>query len=360
MDATPAPVASRLARAADLIAETAASGAQLVVLPEVFNTGYEYADRNYALSETMDGQTVTWMKSQAAQHNLHLAGSLLLRDGVHVYNTLLLIAPDGRTWRYDKNYPWAWERAYFREGQGVTIAETDLGRLGMMICWDHAHPDLWAQYAGRVDALVIASCPPMADRLTVIMPDGERNPMPEGLAYTGDDMPFGAELDAHVTWLGVPAVHTSGAGQLRTHMPLPGVSLLSLTLLRPDLWSQLDRADQAVITAGYYPQTKVIDANGNVLGRVTEDGDGYTLAEVTLADTPPQPTTPQPDFKLTALSYFTSDWMTPTLTAPLYRAGLKQQYGTHMAPLDFTTRKWLIGLVAALVAGLIVGRIGRR
>ena len=54
MDAAPAPVDTRLNRAADLVSKAAAFGAQLVVLPELFNTGYEYDDRNYGLAEVLD------------------------------------------------------------------------------------------------------------------------------------------------------------------------------------------------------------------------------------------------------------------------------------------------------------------
>lgn len=60
---------------------------------------YEYRDRNYALAEPVDGETVTWMKAQAAQHGIHLAGSLLLLDEVDIYNTAPLVAPDGHIWR---------------------------------------------------------------------------------------------------------------------------------------------------------------------------------------------------------------------------------------------------------------------
>jgi predicted amidohydrolase len=160
MDAAPAPLRERLDRAADLIAEATSSGAQLVVLPEVFNTGYQYHDQNYALAESIDGETVNWMRLRSAQHGVHLVGTLLLRDEEDIYNSALLVAPDGRMWRYDKHYPFLWERAYFREGRQITIAATDLGKLGMMICWDAAHADLWQRYAGKVDAMVIASCPP--------------------------------------------------------------------------------------------------------------------------------------------------------------------------------------------------------
>lgn len=83
----------------------------MAVLPELFNTGYEFHERNYTLAERIDGETVTWMKAQAAQHNLHIAGTLLLRDGGDIYNAAILAAPDGQLWRYDKHYIPFWERA---------------------------------------------------------------------------------------------------------------------------------------------------------------------------------------------------------------------------------------------------------
>ncbi|MEO1442235.1 MAG: carbon-nitrogen hydrolase family protein, partial [Chloroflexota bacterium] len=124
MDAKPALVNERLERAESRVAEAASTGAQLIVLPELFNTGYEYHDNNYTLPEPEDGPTVTWMKAQASQHNAHIAGSLLLVDGKNIYNSQILVAPDGRLWRYDKNYPWLFERAYFKDGQDITVANT--------------------------------------------------------------------------------------------------------------------------------------------------------------------------------------------------------------------------------------------
>ena len=66
MDATPAPLTDRLERAEQLIGGAHKSGAQLVVLPELFNTGYEYSEYNYKLAERENGPTLTWMKKQGA------------------------------------------------------------------------------------------------------------------------------------------------------------------------------------------------------------------------------------------------------------------------------------------------------
>ena len=158
--AEPAPVSERLGRAEKIISQAALAGAQLVLLPELFNTGYSYRHENFALAETVAGPTARWMAQISTRLDIHLAGSLLVRDGSDGYNALLLYAPDGRFWRYDKNYPWAWERACFRGRRAITIAETDLGAIGFMLCWDMAHANLWRAYAGKIDLMLACSCPP--------------------------------------------------------------------------------------------------------------------------------------------------------------------------------------------------------
>jgi hypothetical protein len=362
MDAAPAPTAERLSRAADLVAEAAAAGAQLVALPEVFNTGYEYSDANYALAETMDGATVAWMRRTAAEHGIHLAGTLLLRDGDEVYNTALLIAPDGRTWRYDKQYPYAWERAYFREGQGITVADTDLGKLGMMICWDSAHPDLWRRYAGQVQAMVVLSCPPLMHKSELVFPDGER----VGFRQLGGvfrqtpqhDFVFGEEMDRNAAWLQVPLVNTTGSGQFRSRLPAPLPSLMSYTLFRPDLWKKLKDAPEVRLENGYFMQTKVVSADGQVLSRVTDDGDGFTLAEVTLPDAPPQPQAKtQPRVSVPGILTFMIDYGILPFIIGKYREGLRRQWGARMAPRDPRTVIWTGVAAAAGLLGFLIGRL---
>lgn len=370
MDASPAPVSDRLARAADLVAEAAGSGAQLVVLPEVFNTGYVYSDDNYALSETLEGQTVTWMKQQAADHKVYLAGTFFLRDSDEVYNTALLVAPDGQTWRYDKNYPFLWERAYFREGKGITVAETELGKLGMMICWDAGHPNLWERYAGKVDAMVIMSCPPKISSANLVLPDdtaqngdsvrplSQLSPVGQ-MVYTEEEFAFGVDMDEHAAWMGVPVIHTVGAGKFSSGMPLPSMSLIAMSSMQPGLWKHLDKADEVRIEAGYDKQTKVVDGTGNVVARVTVDGDGFTLAELDLPDERPLPIEPQPAMRTPSVAYLMADTLGALLMPPIYRRGLRRQWGANMAPVDTTTRVWTAALVVGLLMAFIFGRMSK-
>ena len=314
MDATPGPTADRLARATDLVTKAVGDGAELVVLPECFNTGYTYAESNYLAAEPLDGQTVTWMKAQTRKHNIHLTGSLMLHDGDEVHNSALLLAPDGRMWRYDKRYPFMWERAYFSEGHQMTVADTDLGKFGMMICWDSAHANLWEEYAGKVDAVLIPSCPPKLNEAELVFEDGKRVRNSVNASHFAD-----RDIHDQAAWLKVPVVHASGNGEFRSALPRPVVSVGSFLLARPLEWGRIPGAAGARLESGYGQHTQIISATGEVVGRVMEKGDGFTLAEVALADQLPKPDVPQPKMGIAGVIF--ADLFTRILFKGEYRRG---------------------------------------
>lgn len=319
MDAAPAPTETRLARAEELVRQAAAQGAQIAVLPEVFNTGYEYSEKNYARAESSDGPSVDWMKSAAQRHGLHVAGSLLLRDTDGIYNAMLLAAPDGATWRYDKSYPWAWERAYFRPRKDpLAVAETALGKIGMLVCWDVAHTGLWAQYAGQVDLMLVSSCPPRVHTGSYHLPDGRiidtstLGPMMKA-AYSGVQGVFGEFLRRQAAWLGVPLAHTTASGQFKTGLPRAQLSFSVLFAGRPDLWKYLPQADKIKIASDYFDETCIADASGRVLQRAQRDGDDLAVAQVTLGDAPPRPSGKQPAFGMSPMAYLADEMINALL-----------------------------------------------
>ena len=324
MDAAPAPIMERLARAGNLIADASSNGAQLIVLPELFNTGYQYDNQNYQLAETVDGQTMIWMSDQAKTHNIHLAGSFLFRDGDEIYNTAFLIAPDGKRWRYDKQFPWLWERAYFRGGNHNEIAHTELGDIGMLICWDSAHPELWKQYEGQVDMLLVMSCPPKMSSPELVFPDGKRVPQRKlsgifSYLHTEEEYFPAKDMDHQAGWLGVPVVATVGAGKVRLKIPRPYLGAAFFTAFRPDLWSRFRQFKQMMLETGFDKQTKIIDETGKVLSRVEQDGDGFTLSEIELSPPKSKPVEKQPQMRTQSLTYFMSDTLSEWLLASFYR-----------------------------------------
>lgn len=324
LDAAPAPLSERLARAEALITQAARAGAQLVALPELFNTGYAYRDENFGLAEPPDGPTAQWMKQISARLKIHLAGSLFLRDGPDIYNALLLYAPDGRVWRYDKNYPWGWERAYFREGRTVTIAETDLGAIGLMLCWDMAHAGLWRQYAGKVDLILACSCPPNTPDPIYHFPDGaqvtaaQMGPVMQSIRPSGPWI-FVDTPAQQTAWLGVPFIGSTASGAVRTPIPNPLGSFLGLLPTAPWLIRYLPQLKQVEVSATLVEAARIFAADGRPLAELrNEQGEAYALAQVHFPGERPQPRGPQPKPPVPRLAYPIADKLLTTASLGTY------------------------------------------
>jgi len=333
MDANPAPTTHRLACAERLVTNSAQAGAQLVVLPEVFNTGYTYSTENHKRVETLAGPTASWMRAIAARLGIHLSGSLMLLEEEEVYNSMLLFAPDGRMWRYDKMYPWGWERGFFRASRQeakLTVAETELGEIGMLVCWDVAHPHLWASYAGRVDLMMISSSPPSVSEAAYHFPDGDQlllDQLGPIVASTkgGELHVFGDLIDQQTAWLGVPAVQAVGCGQIRTDIPKGRPLMLGNALTAPRLLKYVPEADQLQMSCHMVHECKIVDDSGKVLARLAEeDGESFALATVWLAGAKPNPQKPQPASGLPRLAYLLSDVYLPALAKSVYREGQRR------------------------------------
>ena len=88
MDCVPYDKDANLRHAAERIADAASQGARLVVLPELFNTGYRVEVRDMELAEDIPGHTTRWMQDMARRYGIYLAGALLERgaDGL-IYDT---------------------------------------------------------------------------------------------------------------------------------------------------------------------------------------------------------------------------------------------------------------------------------
>jgi len=253
------------------------------------------------------------MKQTSSYLGVHLAGSLLLRDGRDIYNALLLFAPDGRVWRYDKNYPWGWERAYFREGHAVRIAETDLGSIGMMLCWDMAYADLWRQYAGKVDLILACSCPPDVSDGCYHFPDGSQvtaaqmGPMMRSMRHIAlrvfEDTPA-----QQTAWLGVPFVGSTACGRIRTPLPNPLGSILGFLPTALCLIRYLPQLNHVEVSASLVETARIFTVVGCPLaGLHGEQGETFAQAEVSLPAERPQPQGPQPKPPVPPLVYLASD-----------------------------------------------------
>ena len=353
MDANHRPTQDRLSHASEHIATAAKEQAQLVVLPELFNTGYTYSEELYEATEPWHGTTVSWMKAQAESQNLYIAGSLLLVEGDHTYNTAVLVAPDGNTWRYDKLYPMAWERSLFREGRAITIAQTKLGRIGMMIGWDAAHAELWNRYAGLVDLMLIIDSP-------LDWQDAKLG-LPQQKTVSFSNLRFqpawssSANLNSFRNWLNVPVVRSSGCGQLETPLPAPLISFGVLTQRRPDLWLQPPIAVPLQFCTQFTPMTSIYTPDEAVIAQSSGANDEIVVAAIKLSTTPPLPTIESPPQAIIREEGIYADTVLPMLMTLIYRRGLRRQWGGKMAPTDTQTTRWLWVALGLFILGLVMG-----
>lgn len=134
-----------LARTLELANAAADEGANLVVLPELVNTGYSFETREeaYAHAEPLTGPTVQAWCELARDRGIHLVGGMAEADGVRLYDTAVLIGPDGLIGHYRKTHLWNREKLVFTPGDlGFPVFDTRIGRIGLLVCWDIWFPEV--------------------------------------------------------------------------------------------------------------------------------------------------------------------------------------------------------------------------
>jgi predicted amidohydrolase len=158
----PGEVERNLERLAVLAREHAA-GADLIVAPELFASGYdlELMAREPALAEPLDGPTVAAATALAGELDATLAVGLLERAGAAVYDSLVVADAGGVIACYRKTHLYPPETAHFGAGEELVVTPTEAGRLGLMICFEHAFPEVATALAlGGAQVLAIPSAVP--------------------------------------------------------------------------------------------------------------------------------------------------------------------------------------------------------
>ena len=116
------------------------TGADIILLPELFSTGFSVASTH--LAETMDGETLSWMKMLSEKKKAVLCGSVMIEDKGRVFNRLLWVEPNGRVLYYDKRHLFSLieEGKHFTAGTKRLILEYEGWKICPMICYDLRFP----------------------------------------------------------------------------------------------------------------------------------------------------------------------------------------------------------------------------
>ncbi|WP_397444796.1 amidohydrolase [Polaribacter sp. R77954] len=125
----------------------------VVVLPEMFTTGFTMQPKNVA--ESMDGITILWMKKLAAKHQIAITGSLVIEDDNRFYNRLVFVHPSGKIDTYDKRHSFtlAGEDKVYTSGTKLLIVNYKGWKICPLICYDLRFP-VWARNTENYDLLI--------------------------------------------------------------------------------------------------------------------------------------------------------------------------------------------------------------
>ena len=127
-----------------LIDKAVEKGANLVVLPELCNTGYVFDTREEALRSRKRSRRDrrSRLDRVAARHRLHLVAGICERAGASLYNSAVVIGPDGSIGTFRKVHLWDEENLFFEPGDLASRCfTTPIGRIGVAICYDGWFPE---------------------------------------------------------------------------------------------------------------------------------------------------------------------------------------------------------------------------
>ena len=125
----------------------------IVVLPEMFSTGFSMNSKS--MGEGMTGYSVKWMKRVAKENNIHIIGSLIIKEKSKYFNRLLVVGPKGVESSYDKRhlFTMAGEDQNYSAGSDKVIWKHKGWRICLQVCYDLRFP-VFSRNQGDYDCLI--------------------------------------------------------------------------------------------------------------------------------------------------------------------------------------------------------------
>ncbi|WP_233191738.1 MULTISPECIES: nitrilase-related carbon-nitrogen hydrolase [unclassified Sporosarcina] len=133
-----------ITQAMAMISEAASQGAKLIVLPELWISGYYLSTEEFtAFAETPQGKTISLFQEAAAEHNVLLVVPFVEKEGGNIYISTAVIENTGELLTtYRKSFLWGREKNHFAAGERkYNVIHTSIGNIGILICADIEFPE---------------------------------------------------------------------------------------------------------------------------------------------------------------------------------------------------------------------------
>lgn len=142
------------------IGQAAREGARLVVLSEMFSTGFAVGDTwDASLPESRGGASSQFLANAAQRHGVWVAGSCpeSISAGERPANTLVLAAPGGEIHRYEKIHPFTYggEDKFFRPGSESVTVDVEGVAVSLFVCYDLRFADKFWELAESTDLYIV-------------------------------------------------------------------------------------------------------------------------------------------------------------------------------------------------------------
>ena len=252
-----ADIESNLNQAEQLVREALRKSAQWVILPEMFTSAAAFHPDMLTTIQPVDGAPLQSMKRLAREGNAVIGGSFLARHNKQVFNTFVLVSPDGTVAHHNKDFPTYWENCYYKKGNDDGVLTTPIGSVGSVLCWEFVRSNTARRLLNKVRMVVGGSC-------WWTLPDDADANSPRRAA----NLKMLQQAPVRMAqMLGVPVVHGSHAGKFEG-------------FFSPEL------ADVPYHSA-YLGEAMIVDAKGQVLARRAQSArEGVVVAEVLLRGKP--------------------------------------------------------------------------
>jgi predicted amidohydrolase len=127
------------------------AGADLLVLPELCNSGYNFASAEQAWETSekiQDSAFLQFLAILCRQHGCHVVSGFNERDGARLYNSAVLVGPNGTVGCYRKLHLFMNEKDFFEPGDvGLPVFDIGPCKVGMLVCFDWIFPEVWRSLA---------------------------------------------------------------------------------------------------------------------------------------------------------------------------------------------------------------------
>ena len=205
-------VEKNLERAGDFVLQASRQGAQLLLFPELMPQGYGLTPELWSKAETLTGPTSSWLIDQARRSQMYIGTSFLECDGKDFWNSFGLASPEGKLHPIvRKRFPSMWEAYFFKGADGSQFIDTELGRIGVGICFDNHTYEVGRRIAQAQPDLIL-------------MPHSYATPYHTSKLVSQADIDRLNDLPLKVAglyneWLGVPVLLANKCGSWLAAVP---------------------------------------------------------------------------------------------------------------------------------------------